>query len=75
LIGRASHGAPWIFRAVNVHLEENCAAAAARADLRYIILAHLDSCTFFTARRVSRIARKIRLYLRLLESRRKFAGI
>src|SRR2546423_3002105 len=48
MIGRASHGAPWIFRAVNVHLENGIAPPPLlRADLRDIILAHLDSLYFF----------------------------
>jgi len=53
MIGRASHGAPWIFRAVNVHLgKRNCAAATARADLRDIILGASRLPVLFTARKV-----------------------
>ena len=52
MIGRASHGAPWIFRAVNAHLsahvnERNATRPLQRAHLRDIILAHLDSLYFF----------------------------
>ena len=60
MIGRASYGAPWIFRAVNVHLEEGIAPPPLlRADLRDIILAHLDSLYFFYGEESGvRIARK-----------------
>ena len=60
MIGRASHGAPWIFRAVNVHLENGIAPPPLpRADLRDIILAHLDSLYFFYGEESGvRIARK-----------------
>ena len=48
MIGRASHGAPWIFRAVNAHLHEGIATPTLqRAELRDIILAHLDSLYSF----------------------------
>ena len=44
MIGRASHGAPWIFRDVNARLEggAQCDALAPR-QLRDIILEHLVS--------------------------------
>ena len=60
MIGRASHGAPWIFRAVNLHLEKGIAPPPLlRADLRDIILAHLDSLYFFYGEESGvRIARK-----------------
>src|SRR5580700_9833061 len=60
MIGRASHGAPWIFRAVNVYLENGIAPPPLpRADLRDIILAHLDSLYFFYGEESGvRIARK-----------------
>ena len=44
MIGRASHGAPWIFGAVNATLREGRKPPALqRGDVRDIILAHLDS--------------------------------
>jgi len=60
MIGRASHGAPWIFRAVNAHLETgNATPALLRAEVRDIILAHLDSLYFFYGEETGvRIARK-----------------
>ena len=60
MIGRASHGAPWIFRAVNARLREGIAAPALlRADVRDIILAHLDSLySFYGEESGVRIARK-----------------
>src|SRR5213080_3683849 len=60
MIGRASHGAPWIFRAVNLHLENGIAPSPLpRAELRDIILAHLDSLYFFYGEESGvRIARK-----------------
>ena len=60
MIGRASHGAPWIFRAVNAQLSEGIATAALlRADVRDIILAHLDSLYVFYGEETGvRIARK-----------------
>jgi len=60
MIGRASHGAPWIFRAVNVHLRDGIAMPSLlRAEVRDIILLHLDSLYLFYGE-VSgvRIARK-----------------
>jgi tRNA-dihydrouridine synthase B len=60
MIGRASHGAPWIFRAVNARLREGIAPPALlRADARDIILAHLDSLySFYGEETGVRIARK-----------------
>jgi tRNA-dihydrouridine synthase B len=60
MIGRASHGAPWIFRAVNAHLSEGFAPPPLlRADVRDIILAHLDSLYLFYGEDTGvRIARK-----------------
>ena len=60
MIGRASHGAPWIFRAVNAQLQaRNATPALLRADLRDIILAHLDSLyVFYGEESGVRIARK-----------------
>ncbi|MBS0579979.1 MAG: tRNA dihydrouridine synthase DusB [Proteobacteria bacterium] len=60
MIGRATHGAPWIFRAVNARLREGIAAPALlRADVRDIILAHLDSLySFYGEESGVRIARK-----------------
>src|SRR5205807_2379800 len=60
----ASHGAPWIFRVVNAHLnshvnERNAPPPLQRADLRDIILAHLDSLySFYGEESGVRIARK-----------------
>jgi len=60
MIGRASHGAPWIFRAVNTYLDSgNEMPALQRAEVRDIILAHLDSLYFFYGEETGvRIARK-----------------
>jgi tRNA-dihydrouridine synthase B len=60
MIGRASHGAPWIFRAVNAHLQDGFATPALlRAELRDIILFHLDSLySFYGEQSGVRIARK-----------------
>jgi tRNA-dihydrouridine synthase B len=60
MLGRASHGAPWIFRAVNLHLREGILAPPLlRADVRDIILAHLDSVYCFYGEETGvRIARK-----------------
>jgi tRNA-dihydrouridine synthase B len=60
MIGRASHGAPWIFRAVNAHLREGILPPPLlRANVRDIILAHLDSLYFFYGEESGvRIARK-----------------
>jgi len=60
MIGRASHGAPWIFRAVNTHLNTGAAPPALqRAEARDIILVHLDSLyRFYGEDSGVRIARK-----------------
>jgi tRNA-dihydrouridine synthase B len=60
MIGRASHGAPWIFRAVNAYLNGGIAMPALqRGDVRDIILAHLDSLySFYGEESGVRIARK-----------------
>jgi len=60
MIGRASHGAPWIFRAVNAHLAaRNATPTLLRAEVRDIILAHLDSLYVFYGEETGvRIARK-----------------
>ena len=60
MIGRASHGAPWIFRAVNARLRDGIETATLlRAEARDIILAHLDSVySFYGEETGVRIARK-----------------
>ena len=60
MIGRASHGAPWIFRAVNAHLYDGIATPTLqRVELRDIILGHLDSLySFYGEESGVRIARK-----------------
>ncbi len=60
MIGRASHGAPWIFRAVNAAVSEgNAPPPLLRADVRDIILAHLHSLYLFYGEDTGvRIARK-----------------
>jgi len=60
MIGRASHGSPWIFRAVNGELRERIATPALlRGEVRDIILAHLDSVYCFYGEETGvRIARK-----------------
>jgi tRNA-dihydrouridine synthase B len=60
MIGRASHGAPWIFRAVNARVHEgNASAPLLRAETRDIILGHLDSLYLFYGEESGvRIARK-----------------
>lgn len=60
MIGRASHGAPWIFRAVNARLQsDNATPALQRDDVRDIILTHLDSMySFYGEENGVRIARK-----------------
>jgi len=60
MIGRASHGAPWIFRAVNAHVQEGIETPALqRAELRDIILGHIDSLySFYGEESGVRIARK-----------------
>jgi tRNA-dihydrouridine synthase B len=60
MIGRASHGAPWIFGAVNAHLlSGNVAQPLLRAEVRDMILTHLDSVYCFYGEETGvRIARK-----------------
>jgi len=60
MIGRASHGNPWIFRTVNAELSRSAVAAPlARAQVRAIILAHLESLYAFYGEDAGlRIARK-----------------
>jgi len=60
MIGRASHGAPWIFDAVNAQVgARNATPTLLRADVRDIILAHLDSLYVFYGEETGvRIARK-----------------
>jgi tRNA-dihydrouridine synthase B len=60
MIGRASHGAPWIFRAVNAGLREGIETPTLlRAEVRDIILTHLDSVYLFYGEASGlRIARK-----------------
>jgi len=60
MLGRASHGAPWIFRSVNsVLTTEKSIAALSRAEVRAIILSHLESLYAFYGEDTGvRIARK-----------------
>jgi len=60
MLGRASHGAPWIFRSVNTYLDCGITAPALlRTEVRDIILAHLDSLYAFYGEDTGvRIARK-----------------
>ena len=60
MIGRASHGAPWIFRDVNAHLQGGIETPALqRTELRDIILRHLDALySFYGEVSGVRIARK-----------------
>jgi tRNA-dihydrouridine synthase B len=60
MIGRASHGSPWIFRAVNAYLESGSETPTLlRDEVRDIILAHLDSLySFYGEESGVRIARK-----------------
>ncbi len=60
MIGRASHGAPWVFRAVNAYLQQGIATPALlRSDLRDIILRHLDALySFYGEQSGVRVARK-----------------
>src|SRR5438876_522185 len=81
MIGRASHGAPWIFRAVNAHLnshlnERNAPPPLQRADLRDIILAHLESLySFYGEESGVRIARKhLGWYCELLDEPAQIRG-
>src|SRR5882762_7855293 len=60
MLGRASHGAPWIFGTVNAYLNDgNAAPSLSRAEVRDIIRAHLDSLYVFYGEETGvRIARK-----------------
>ena len=64
MLGRASHGQPWIFRAVNSFLCADVTAAKSdavvtRAEVRAIIMAHLESLYAFYGEDFGmRIARK-----------------
>ena len=60
MIGRASHGSPWIFRCVNTFLRDGkIGSALARTEVRDIILEHLDSLYVFYGEETGvRIARK-----------------
>ena len=64
MIGRAAHGAPWIFRDVNFFLEygiivDSAAVALAAPEVRDIILGHLASLyDFYGEDQGVRIARK-----------------
>jgi len=60
MIGRASHGAPWMFRAVNAYLHSGIAKRTLlRTELRDIILGHLDALySFYGEESGVRIARK-----------------
>ncbi len=60
MIGRASHGAPWIFRAVNSHVTaEKSVAALSREEVRGIILSHLEALYAFYGEDTGvRVARK-----------------
>ncbi|MBV8405713.1 MAG: tRNA dihydrouridine synthase DusB [Gammaproteobacteria bacterium] len=60
MIGRASHGSPWIFRTVNAHVHGGIATPALqRSELRDIILRHLDALySFYGEQSGVRIARK-----------------
>ena len=59
MIGRASFGQPWIFRTIDSFLKTRADEQLARAELRDIILAHLDSLYGFYGEDTGvRIARK-----------------
>ena len=60
MLGRSSHGSPWIFRSVNTYLESGITAAAlSRSEVRDIILTHLGSLyAFYGEDSGVRIARK-----------------
>jgi tRNA-dihydrouridine synthase B len=60
MVGRAAHGAPWIFRDVNAFLRTGeSAAPLAHASVRDIILAHLESMYAFYGEDTGvRVARK-----------------
>jgi tRNA-dihydrouridine synthase B len=60
MLGRASHGAPWIFRAVNSYLTtEKSSASLAREEVRAIMLSHLEALYAFYGEELGvRVARK-----------------
>lgn len=60
MLGRASHGAPWIFRSVNTYLHSGITPPPlSRAEVRDIILGHLGSLYAFYGEDTGvRIARK-----------------
>jgi tRNA-dihydrouridine synthase B len=60
MVGRAAHGAPWIFRSVNAYLNGGIAAPSlSQTEVRDIILAHLESLyAFYGEDSGVRIARK-----------------
>ena len=60
MLGRASHGAPWIFRSVNTYLHSGITPPAlSRTEVRDIILGHLSSLYAFYGEDLGvRIARK-----------------
>jgi tRNA-dihydrouridine synthase B len=60
MIGRAAHGAPWIFRDVNgFAIDDRLPSPLSRSDMRGIILAHLESIyVFYGEDSGLRIARK-----------------
>lgn len=60
MIGRAAQGAPWIFRSVNANLSNaEASPPLARAEVRAIILEHLESLyAFYGEEAGTRIARK-----------------
>ncbi len=60
MLGRAAHGAPWIFRDVNAFANHGrLAPPLARSDMRGIILRHLESIyAFYGEESGLRIARK-----------------
>ena len=59
MIGRASFGEPWLFRAVDAYLDARPAAELVRAEVRDMILAHLESLYGFYGEETGvRMARK-----------------
>jgi tRNA-dihydrouridine synthase B len=60
MLGRAAHGAPWIFRDVNTYLSTGkTAPSLSRLEVRDIIFAHLDSLYAFYGEDTGvRVARK-----------------